>query len=119
LLAVFTQTLSGPPPGAVAGAAGAVVVVLAGGAAGGAVVVAEAPHVCTPPWPLQAPLRDVPLKLVPSLQVAVTGVWAVADTAKPTVKARARHSDFISLVSKPMNCVSRPEAYHAHIIRQT
>jgi hypothetical protein len=30
------------------------------------------PHDCTPPWPRQAPARFVPVKAVPSLQVAVT-----------------------------------------------
>jgi len=51
---------------------------------------------CTPPWPRHAPLRFLPLKLVPSLQVAVTGLWvcAMTDAQSPVPKARVKRKAF-------------------------
>jgi hypothetical protein len=66
LLAVFTQTLPGAPAGV-----GALLAWLFAGVAGPALVAAEL-HDWTPPWPRQVPERVAPLKVVPSLQVAVT-----------------------------------------------
>ena len=78
----------------VAGGAAVVVVAAAGG------VAAAEPQVCTPPWPLHAPLREVPLKLVPSFQVAVTDVWASAEIERLAPSARVSRSAFMSSVSE-------------------
>jgi hypothetical protein len=80
----LTHTCPAPPPAAAfvedGDGGGVVVAVGAGDGEAGAALV---PQVCTPPWPRQAPLRVVPLKAVPSLQVAVTGAWAKIGAARP------------------------------------
>ena len=78
----MTETCPVPPPlafGAVGLVlavgldAGAVSAVFACGVAASVPVAAAAePQVPTPPWPRQAPEREVPEKDEPSLQVAVT-----------------------------------------------
>lgn len=63
----------------------------------------------TPPWPRHAPLRLVPLKLVPSLQVAVTGLWVCATTAalSPAPKARVKRKIFTLSTSNRAPIVRR------------
>ena len=70
-------------------------------AAGAALPVSQ---LCTPPWPPQAPLRVVPLKEVPSLQVAVTvaGAWASAGESEAHQRDREQkipHETHLSLRS--------------------
>ena len=94
MLAEFTHTWPAAPAGGFAAAdgwfdaeslvAGVGGTLAAPDAVGEGVVVVNA---STPPWPLQAPLRFVPLKFVPSLHVAVTGadaeLWALGAAETP------------------------------------
>ena len=95
----MTHTCPAPAPAA-AGVedgdwGGVVEVAGAGDVAAGAALV---PQVCTPPWPRQAPLRVVPLKAVPSLQVAVTGACAKVGAVRPkrTIREIANNGFMIS-----------------------
>src|ERR1700722_8380715 len=96
------EAVVGVAAGGCTGVVGEVVVPTGLVALAGAVASVNA---CTPPWPRQAPLRFVPLKLVPSLQVAVTGlgVWAMTAAQIPVPKARVKRKAFTLSTS---NCAS-------------
>jgi hypothetical protein len=103
LLAVLTQTWPGPPLG-LGAVRWLVEAVGEGGGATGLIAVEAAPHDCTPPCPLQAPERFVPVKAVPSLQVAVTvfvSCARIAPTGSKRAAIRAKDSRELRIRAAP------------------